>query len=394
MSDEKDATKIVQAGRRPEWTQGIVNPPVWRASTILYDSVADLRARGAADTHHKFFYGRRGTPTQWSLAEALTELEPGAEATLLYPSGVAAVAAALLAVLSPGDELLLVDSAYDPTRNLANGLLERFGITTTFYDPLIGAGIAELCTDRTKAIFMESPGSLTFEVQDIPAIVRVAKERGIATLLDNTWATPLLLPAIAMGVDYSILACTKYVVGHSDVMLGSVTAAEGQYARLRAVTYQLGQTASPDDAWLGARGLRTMAVRLDQHGRSALKIAQWLETRPEVARVLHPALPGCPGHEAFVRDFRGASGLFSFVLDGGSDKARTALIDGLKHFGIGYSWGGFESLAIPVDPQRYRSATRWEAEGPMVRLQIGLEDADDLIADLEAGLARFAEARG
>lgn len=394
MSDEKDATKIVQAGRRPEWTQGIVNPPVWRASTILYDSVADLRARGAADTHHKLFYGRRGTPTQWSLAEALTELEPGAEATLLYPSGVAAVAAALLAVLSPGDELLLVDSAYDPTRNLANGLLERFGITTTFYDPLIGAGIAELCTDRTKAIFMESPGSLTFDVQDIPAIVRVAKERGIATLLDNTWATPLLLPAIQLGVDYSILACTKYVVGHSDVMLGSVTAAEGQYARLRAVTYQLGQTASPDDAWLGARGLRTMAVRLDQHGRSALKIAEWLDTRPEVARVLHPALPGCPGHEAFVRDFRGASGLFSFVLNGGSDKARTALIDGLKHFGIGYSWGGFESLAIPVDPQRYRSATRWEAEGPMVRLQIGLEDADDLIADLEAGLARFAEARG
>ncbi|WBY06529.1 cystathionine beta-lyase [Sphingomonas sp. 7/4-4] len=394
MSDEKDATKVVQAGRRSEWTQGIVNPPVWRASTILYDSVAELRARGAADTHHKLFYGRRGTPTQWSLAEALTELEPGAEATLLYPSGVAAVAAALLAVLSPGDELLLVDSAYDPTRNLANGLLERFGITTTFYDPLIGAGIAELCTDRTRAIFMESPGSLTFEVQDIPAIVAVAKERGIATLLDNTWATPLLLPAIQLGVDYSILACTKYVVGHSDVMLGSVTAAEGQYERLRAVTYQLGQTASPDDAWLGARGLRTMAVRLDQHGRSALKIAKWLETRPEVARVLHPALPGCPGHEAFVRDFRGASGLFSFVLDGGSDKARTALIDGLRHFGIGYSWGGFESLAIPVDPQRYRSATKWEAEGPMVRLQIGLEDADDLIADLEAGLARYTAARG
>lgn len=394
MSDEKDATKVVQAGRRPEWTQGIVNPPVWRASTILYDSVAELRARGAADTHHKLFYGRRGTPTQWSLAEALTELEPGAEATLLYPSGVAAVAAALLAVLSPGDELLLVDSAYDPTRNLANGLLQRFGITTTFYDPMIGAGIADLCTDRTRAIFLESPGSLTFEVQDIPAIVAVAKQRGIATLLDNTWATPLLLPAIAMGIDYSILACTKYVVGHSDVMLGSVTAAEGQYERLRAVTYQLGQTASPDDAWLGARGLRTMAVRLDQHGRSALRIAEWLQTRPEVARVLHPALPGGPGHGTFLRDFRGASGLFSFVLNGGSDAARTALIDGLRHFGIGYSWGGFESLAIPVDPQRYRSATKWQAEGPLVRLQIGLEDPDDLIADLEAGLARFAAVRG
>ncbi|MCX8476926.1 MAG: cystathionine beta-lyase [Sphingomonas sp.] len=394
MSDEKDATRVVQAGRRPEWTQGIVSPPVWRASTILYDSVAELRARGAADTHHKLFYGRRGTPTQWSLADALTELEPGAEATLLYPSGVAAVAAALLAVLEPGDELLLADSVYDPTRSLAGGLLKRFGIATTFYDPLIGAGIADLCTDRTKAIFLESPGSLTFEVQDIPAIVAVAKARGITTLLDNTWATPLLLPAIGMGVDYSILACTKYVVGHSDVMLGSVTAAQGQYDRLRATTYQLGQTASPDDAWLGARGLRTMAVRLDQHGRSALKIAEWLRTRPEVARVLHPALPDCPGHEAFVRDFRGASGLFSFVLRGGSDAARAALIDGLRHFGIGYSWGGFESLAIPVDPQRFRTVTRWEAEGPVVRLQIGLEDADDLIDDLEAGLARFAGARG
>lgn len=394
MSGKKDATRVVSAGRRPEWTQGIVNPPVWRASTILYDSVAELRGRGAADTHHKLFYGRRGTPTQWSLAEALTELEPGAEATLLYPSGVAAIASALLAVLEPGDELLLADSVYDPTRNFANGMLARFGISTVYYDPLIGGGIADLCTERTRAIFMESPGSLTFEVQDIPAIVGVAKERGITTLLDNTWATPLLLPAIGMGVDYSILACTKYVVGHSDVMLGSVTAAPGQYQRLRAASYQLGQTASPDDAWLGARGLRTMAVRLDQHGRSALRIAEWLQTRPEVARVLHPALPGCPGREIFARDFRGAAGLFSFVLNGGSEAARAALIDGLEHFGIGYSWGGYESLAIPVDPQHHRSATRWEAEGPLVRLQIGLEDPEDLITDLEAGLARFASMHG
>ncbi|MBO9621445.1 MAG: cystathionine beta-lyase [Sphingomonas sp.] len=394
MSEKKDATKVVSAGRRPEWTQGIVNPPVWRASTILYDSVAELRARGGADTHHKLFYGRRGTPTQWSLAEALTELEPGAEATLLFPSGVAAVSTALLAVLDPGDELLLADSVYDPTRNFAAGMLARFGIRTTFYDPLIGAGIADLCTDRTKAIFLESPGSLTFEVQDIPAIIGVAKQRGITTLIDNTWATPLLLPAIQMGIDYSILACTKYIVGHSDVMLGSVTAAEGQYQRLRAAAYQLGQTASPDDAWLGARGLRTMAVRLEQHGRAALRIAQWLATRPEVARVLHPALPSCPGHEFFVRDFKGASGLFSFVLNGGSDAARAALIDGLEHFGIGFSWGGYESLALPVDPQRHRSVTPWQAEGPVVRLQIGLEDPDDLIADLEAGLARFTAARG
>lgn len=391
---KKDKTRVVAGGRKPEWTQGIVNPPVWRASTILYDSVAELRGRGAADTHHKLFYGRRGTPTQWSLADALTELEPGAEATLLYPSGVAALTTALLAVLEPGDQLLMPDSAYDPTRNFANGMLRRIGVETIFYDPVIGAGIADLCTERTKAILMESPGSLTFEVQDVPAIVAVAKARGITTLIDNTWATPLLFPVIELGVDYTILACTKYVVGHSDVMLGSVTAAPGQYQRLRAATYELGQTASPDDAWLGARGLRTMAVRLDQHGRAALQIAQWLKTRPEVARVLHPALPDCPGHEIFARDFKGASGLFSFVLNGGSDAARSALIDGLEHFGIGYSWGGYESLAIPVDPQRHRTATQWQAEGPLVRLQIGLEDPEDLIADLEAGLARFASVRG
>ncbi|MES2986469.1 MAG: cystathionine beta-lyase [Pseudomonadota bacterium] len=394
MSDEKPATKIVSAGRRKEWTNGIVNPPVWRASTILYDDVATLRANAKPDTHHTLFYGRRGTPTQWSLADALTELEPGAEATLLYPSGVAAIASALLAVLSPGDHLLIPDSAYDPTRNLANGLLRKFGVSTTFYDPMIGAGIDALCTESTRAILLESPGSLTFEVQDIPAIVAVAKKRGITTLIDNTWATPLLLPAIQLGVDYTILSCTKYVVGHSDVMLGSVTAAEGRYARLRDATYQLGQMASPDDSWLAARGLRTMAVRLKQHGESALKIAHWLKSRPEVARVMHPALPDCPGHEFFLRDFKGAAGLFSFVLNRGDEAARAALIDGLAHFGIGYSWGGYESLAIPADPQKIRTATKWQAEGPAIRLQIGLEDPDDLIADLEAGLARFAAVRG
>jgi cystathionine beta-lyase len=387
-------TKVVTAGRRKEWTQGIVNPPVWRASTHLYDSVADLRANGARDTHHRLFYGRRGAPTQWSLAEALTELEPGAEATFLYPSGVAAIAAALLSVLSPGDELLCVDSAYDPTRGIANGLLRRFGISTRFYDPLIGAGIADLFTDNTRAVLMESPGSLTFEVQDVPAICAAAKARGITTLLDNTWATPLLFPAIEHGVDLSILACTKYVVGHSDVMLGSVTAAPTHWQKLRETSFQLGQVASPDDAWLGSRGLRTMAVRLKQHEASAIRIAHWLETRPEVARVLHPALPSCPGHETFLRDFAGSSGLFSFVLHGGGEAARAALIDGLHHFGIGYSWGGFESLITPVDPGRHRSATTPDFAGPLVRLQIGLEDPDDLIADLAAGLDRFAAVRG
>lgn len=387
-----NGTKVVGAGRRPEWTQGIVSPPVWRASTILYDTVADMRAAGGRDTHHRLFYGRRGTPTQWSLADALTELEPGAEATFLYPSGVAAVSAALLSVLSPGDELLLPDSAYDPTRSFATGFLARFGVTTRFYDPMIGGGIAELIGERTRAILMESPGSLTFEVQDVPAIVAAAKARGVTTLIDNTWATPLLFPVIERGVDLSILACTKYIVGHSDVMLGSVTAAPSHWDRLRDTSFALGQTASPDDAWLGSRGLRTMAVRLKHHGAAAWEIAKWLETRPEVARVLHPALPSCPGHDLFVRDFKGASGLFSFVLNGGTESSRAALIDGLELFGIGYSWGGFESLAIPIDPQRYRSATRWEAEGLAVRLQIGLEDPADLIADLAAGLDRFRAA--
>ncbi|MFL9839521.1 cystathionine beta-lyase [Sphingomonas sp. ST-64] len=387
-----DGTKVVGAGRRAEWTQGIVSPPVWRASTILYDTVDELRAAAGKDTHHRLFYGRRGTPTQWSLAEALTELEPGAEATFLYPSGVAAISAALLSVLSPGDELLLPDSVYDPTRSFATGFLARLGITTRFYDPLIGGGIADLIGEQTRAIFMESPGSLTFEVQDVPAIVAAAKARGVTTMIDNTWATPLLFPVIELGVDLSILACTKYVVGHSDVMLGSVTAAPSHWAKLRDTSFALGQTASPDDAWLGSRGLRTMAVRLKHHGAAALEIARWLETRPEVARVLHPALPACPGHDLFLRDFNGAAGLFSFVLNGGNDAARAALIDGLDLFGIGYSWGGFESLALPVDPGRIRSVTRWDAEGPVVRLQIGLEDPADLIADLAAGLDRFRAA--
>ena len=385
-----DSTRVVTAGRRREWTQGIVNTPVWRASTILYDSVADLREAGGRDTHHRLFYGRKGTPTQWSLADALTELEPGAEGTFLYPSGVAAIAAALLSVLSPGDELLLPDSAYDPTRAMGMGLLKRMGITTRFYDPMIGAGIADVITDATRAILLESPGSLTFEVQDIPAIVAVAKARGITTLLDNTWATPLFFPAIAHGIDLTILACTKYIVGHSDVMLGSVTAAPGHFARLRDTSFQLGQIASPDDSWLASRGLRTMAIRLKQHQASALEIAHWLEQQPEVATVLHPALPNCPGHAHFVRDFKGSSGLFSFVLNGGGEADRARLIDGLEHFGIGYSWGGFESLALPVDPQRHRSVTRRADAGPLVRLQIGLEDPADLIADLAAGLARFS----
>jgi cystathionine beta-lyase len=392
-----DMTRLVLAGRRGEWTRipdqpgAIVSPAVWRASTTLYDDVAHLRA-ARADNHERLFYGRKGTPTAWSLADALTSLEPGAAGTMLFPSGVAAIACALMAVLGPGDELLMVDSAYDPTRSFCDGVLRRWGVTVTFYDPCIGAGIAALIGERTRAIFMESPGSLTFEMQDVPAIVAAAKARGVTTLIDNSWATPLFFRALAAGVDISILACTKYVVGHSDVMMGSVTAAPAVWEAVRKSAFAFGQMASPDDAWLAARGLRTLGVRLERHQASALAVAQWLAGRPEVARVLHPALPGDPGHALWARDMSGASGLFSFVLAGGGDRARAALIDALQLFGIGYSWGGFESLALPVDPRPYRSATRWEAEGPAVRLHIGLEDPGDLIADLERGLAAFRAA--
>ena len=390
--NDRPATRVVTAGRRDEWTQGVVNTPVWRASTILYDDVAHLRETARRNTHHTLYYGRRGTPTQWALADALTEIEPGAEGTFLYCSGVAAVTAALLSVLDPGDELLLVDSAYDPTTAFAAGFLRKFGVTTRHYDPLIGAGIADLIGEHTRAILLESPGSLTFEVQDVPAIVAAAKARDVVTILDNTWATPLLFPAIEKGIDLTILACTKYVVGHSDVMLGSVTAAPGYFDRLRDISFQLGQVASPDDCWLGARGLRTMAVRLQQHEASALTVARWLAERPEVATVLHPALPTCPGHECFARDFKGSSGLFAFALQGGDEVSRAAFIDALRLFGIGYSWGGFESLALPVDPKRALGVP--DHGGPLVRLHIGLEDVDDLIADLDQGFAAFRAARG
>ena len=398
--DVKPFTQLAQAGRRAEWTGmpgqpgGIVNPPVWRASTILYDDVAHLRRAAAGSTHERLFYGRKGTPTAWSLADALTQMEPGADGTMLFPSGVAAIACALMAVLKPGDQLLMVDSAYDPTRAFCEKMLRPLGIETVYYDPLAGAGVQDLITDATRAIFLESPGSLTFEVQDTPAVTAAARERGIVTLIDNTWATPLFFPALSHGVDISILACTKYIVGHSDVMLGSVTATSALLPAIRQSAYLFGQMTSPDDAWLAARGLRTLGVRLAQHERSALEIARWLAQQPDVARVLHPGLPDCPGHAIWKRDFSGSSGLFSFVLRGGDEKARAALIDGLDHFGIGYSWGGFESLALPIDPARHRTATRWEAEGPLVRLQIGLEDPADLIADLDAGLDRFRAARG
>ena len=392
MSDHKPETRLIEAGRRREWTHlegkrgGIVNPPVWRASTTLFDSVADMHAAEPPRVG-TLQYGRSGTPTTWALREALTELEPGAAGTLLYPSGAAAVAAALISVLETGDELLMVDSAYGPTRTLCNSLLKRFGVTTRYYDPMIGGDIAGLIGERTKAVFLESPGSLTFEVQDVPAIVAVARARGLVTLIDNTWATPLFFPAIAAGVDISILACTKYIGGHADVMLGSVTYAEPFSARIEQGSRVLGQAAGPDDAWLALRGLRTLDVRLRRHEENALKVANWLKGQPQVARVLHPALPDCPGHEFWTRDFRGATGLFAFVLDGGDAADAARLIDSLELFGLGYSWGGFESLVSPAEPTRTASTRDWA--GPIVRLHIGLENPDDLIADLSAGLARL-----
>jgi len=390
VKDRKPATRLVEAGRRAEWTQGLVNPAVWRASTILFDSVAEMQA-AYPPADGILHYGRNGTPTTWALCEALTALEPGAAMTRLYPSGSAAVAGALLSVLEAGDELLMVDSAYGPTRALCDTVLKRFGVKTVYYDPLIGGGIAALIGERTRAIFMESPGTHSFEVQDVPAICAAAREKGVVTLIDNTWATPLFFPAIAAGADFSILACTKYIGGHADLMLGSVTAAEGVAPRLEQARRVLGQTAGPDDAWLALRGLRTLDVRLRRHEESGLKVARWLEARPEVARVLHPALPGCPGHEYWKRDFSGATGLFSFVLAGGDDAARAKLIESLELFGIGYSWGGFESLALPADP--VRTATRADFGGPLVRLHVGLEDPDDLIADLAAALAGYGASR-
>jgi len=373
------ATVLVEGGRRKEWRGRLVNPPVERASTILFETVADLD--GSRPGLGEYRYGLQGTATQWALAEALTELEPGAGGTALYSTGLAAITASLMAVLSAGDELLVTDAVYGPTRKFCDTALKRFGVATRYFDPLAGSQIREVFGQKTRAILLESPGSQTMEVQDIPAICAAARERGIVTLLDNTWATPLFFPAIAAGVDISVIAGTKYVGGHADVMLGAATATPEHYDRLQHVSWDLGHSLSPDDAFLGSRGLRTMAVRLRQHEESALKVARWLKEQPQVGRVLHPALPDCPGHELWKRDFKGSSGLFSFELKSGG---RVSFVESLKHFGIGYSWGGYESLVLPVDP--VRSVSQPPAPD-LVRLHIGLEDPDDLIADLAQAFA-------
>ena len=392
MSDKKPMhpdTKLVQGGRRKEWLRGMVNVPVSRTSTILFDSIEQMRA-GYPPEDGRLSYGRNGTWTQWSLAEALTELEPGAAGTRLFPSGSAAVSIALTSVLAPGDELVMVDSAYAPTRLFCDRELKRLGISTRYYDPVASPDeLAGLLSDKTRAIFMESPGSLTFEVQDVPGICAMAKDRGITTLLDNTWATSFFFMAIEKGVDLSIVACTKYISGHSDLMMGAVTAAPSHFERLSRTGRSFGQYVSPDDAYLAARGLRTLGVRLRQHELSAVKVAHWLKEQPQVALLLHPVFAECPGHEYWRRDFSGSSGLFSFALRGGDRAARDRLVDSLELFGIGYSWGGFESLAVPADVDQLRTAARRDYPGPLVRLHIGLEDPDDLIADLAEALAHY-----
>ena len=392
------STRLVTGGRRSEWTGAAVNPPVWRASTILYDDTTALAEGPRTNEDGKFFYGRRGAPTQWALAEALTELEPGAAGTMLYPSGVAAIAGALMAVLKPGDVLLMTDNAYDPSRALGMGLLREFGIETRFFDPLsLEAFDAAVCP-RSRAVLLESPGSLTMEVQDIPALAAIARARGLVTLVDNTWASPLGFPALSRGADIAVMSLTKHVGGHSDLMMGAATSGPEMYRKLRRTAQMLGQVVSPDDAALALRGLRTLGVRLERSAASALALAEWLRGRPEVAAVLCPMLPGAPGHELWRRDFTGGCGLFSFVFRGRDAAARNRFIDALALFGIGYSWGGYESLVVPVDPAPYRSVTPWPpttfdpADRFGVRLSVGLEDPADLIADLEQAMAAWSAA--
>jgi cysteine-S-conjugate beta-lyase len=380
---DKDDTRLVHTGREPSRFHGFVNTPIYRGSTILFPTVAALEANDQA-----FTYGRLGTPTVRALEEAIAELD-GGHATLLTPSGLSAVATSLLAFLAAGDHLLVTDAVYRPTRRFCDGVLKRLGVTTTYYDPLIGAGIAKLMQKNTRVIFAESPGSQTFEVQDVPVIAKAAHDKGAVLVLDNTWATPLFFKPFAHGVDVSVQAATKYIGGHADVMLGAITASETAWPVVRRTHEDLGLCTGPEDVYLALRGLRTLSVRLERHQRTGLELANWLRERPEVARVIHPGLPDDPGHAMWSRDFTGASGLFAFVLKPVSHKALAAMLDELKLFGMGYSWGGFESLIIPFDPSEYRTATEWKAAGPALRIHAGLEDVEDLKADLEAGFARL-----
>jgi cystathionine beta-lyase len=388
--DLKPDTLLATGGRDPFAHHGYVNTPVYHASTLLYPSAEDFLAHRG-----RYQYGRRGTPTSEALENAIAGLDgPACAAVALLPSGLAAVAAALLSVLRTGDHLLVTDSVYLPTRKFCDSVLARFGISTTYYDPLVGAGIAALMTPNTRAVFVEAPGSLTFEMQDIPAIATVAHAKGAVVLMDNTWAGPLYFRALERGVDLSIVSGTKYFGGHSDLMLGAVSANAATAKALKDYTGAAGLCVGPDDMNLGLRGLRTMGVRLARHQAAGLQVARWLAARPEVARVLHPALETDPGHAIWRRDFTGACGLFAIVLKPMPQAAANAFLNELTLFGIGASWGGYESLAIPFDVTQARSATRWAPGGPAIRFHIGLEAVSDLIADLERGFAALAATRG
>jgi len=383
-------TVLTHAGRDPSANHGVVNPPVYHASTILFDTMDDL-AKGYAERYAHYTYGRTGTPTSHAFETAVAALE-GAHAAVSAPSGLSAVAIALDSFTKAGDHVLVVDAAYGPTRDYCDKVLSRHGVTVEYYDPLIGGDIDGLIRDETRVIFMESPGSLTFEIQDVPAITAVAKARGVVTMIDNTWATPLFFKPFDHGVDISVHAATKYMVGHADAMMGVVCCATHDlFMAVKSQAHLQGICAGPDDLYLAQRGLRSMAVRLRHHQQSALEVARWLQDRKEVARVLHPALPDDPGHALWSRDFIGSSGLFSVVLNPYDRKAVNRMVDDMDLFGIGFSWGGYESLIMPQSPERSRTATIWQGEGPLLRLHIGLEDVEDLKRDLAAGFERLGK---
>ncbi len=376
-------TRLVHAGRAPFENHGFVNTPIYRGSTVLYPNVEELYAR-----RQRYVYGTKGTPTTDSLEEAWSELS-GAAGTVLAPSGLSAIALALFTVARAGGHVLVTDSAYRPTRVFCDSMLAKLGIETTYFDPLIGPGISALMHDNTIAVVVEAPGSQSFEMQDIPAIAAVAHDKGACVIMDNTWATPLFFPPHARGVDLAIEAGTKYLSGHSDLLLGLVSANEAWYPRLRETYDTMANCAGPEDVFLALRGLRTMELRLREAERQGLALANWLAARPEVSRVLHPALPNDPGHAIWKRDFLGSSGLFSVILEPASRKAVAAMLDELQLFGLGYSWGGFESLVVPFDCAPYRSATEWKPEGPALRFSVGLENIEDLQEDIEKGFARL-----
>jgi cystathionine beta-lyase len=383
-------TDLVHLGRDPMAQHGVVSIPVYHASTIVYPTIAAFKNRAAGDRKYRGVrYGAYGTPTTFALADTVAQLEGGVGG-VVTSSGLAAATMALTAFLNSGDHLLMVDSVYTPTREFCNSVLVRWGVETTYYDPLIGTDIAGLIRSNTRVVFTESPGSLTFEVQDIPAIAAAAHQRDALILLDNTWATPLFFKPFAHGVDISIQAATKYIAGGSDLVIGIITAAEEKYFRqLKDTTLAFGEIAAPDDCYQALKGMRSMGARLKQQQAAALDVARWLQDRSEVKRVLYPALEGNPGHHLWQRDFTGASSLFGVLLHETSEAAVARMVDNYRYFKIGASWGGFESLVIPADPAAYRTAPPWNESGCLLRYHIGLEDPQDLISDLTDGFKRL-----